>query len=66
LHLLVPGHTTVQAAHDLSHEVEEAVRKEMPELVITTHVEPIEDKTAWETDELVRLGEPAGPTGGGN
>jgi cation diffusion facilitator family transporter len=63
LHLLVPGHTTVQAAHDLTHEVEEAVRKEMPELMITIHTEPIEDRTSWETDELLRLGEPAGPEG---
>jgi cation diffusion facilitator family transporter len=63
LHLLVPGHTTVQAAHDLIHEVEEAVRKEMPELVITIHTEPIEDRTSWETDELMRLGEAAGPEG---
>jgi cation diffusion facilitator family transporter len=61
LHLLVPGHTTVQAAHDLAHEVEQAVRKEMPELVLTIHTEPIEDHTAWETDELIRLGEAAGP-----
>jgi cation diffusion facilitator family transporter len=63
LHLLVPGHTTVQAAHDLTHEVEEAVRKEMPELMITIHTEPIEDRTSWETDELLRLGEAAGPEG---
>jgi cation diffusion facilitator family transporter len=63
LHLLVPGHTTVQSAHDLTHEVEEAVRKEMPELVITIHTEPIEDRTSWETDELMRLGEAAGPEG---
>ena len=63
LHLLVPGHTTVQAAHDLTHEVEEAVRKEMPELVITIHTEPIEVRTSWEADELMRLGEAAGPEG---
>jgi cation diffusion facilitator family transporter len=61
LHLLVPGHTTVQAAHELTHDVEQAVRKAMPELVITIHTEPIEDRTSWETDELLRLGEPAGP-----
>jgi hypothetical protein len=42
------------------------VRKEMPELVITIHTEPIEDKSAWETDELVRLGEPSGPAAKGD
>jgi cation diffusion facilitator family transporter len=63
LHLLVPGHTSVRDAHLLAHEVEAAVRKEMPELVITTHTEPIEDRTSWETDELLRLGEPAEPGG---
>jgi cation diffusion facilitator family transporter len=63
LHLLVPGDTSVRDAHVLAHKVEAAVRKEMPELVITTHTEPIEDRTSWETDELLRLGEPAGPEG---
>ena len=61
LHLLVPGDTTVQAAHDLAHEIEKVVRKQMPELVVTIHTEPIEDRSSWETDELIRLGEPAGP-----
>jgi hypothetical protein len=31
--------------------------------MITIHTEPIEDRTSWETDELLRLGEPAGPEG---
>jgi cation diffusion facilitator family transporter len=61
LHLLVPGRTTVQAAHDLAHRVEAAVKKELPELSVTIHTEPIEDRSAWETDELIRLGEQAGP-----
>lgn len=62
LHLLLPGHTTVQTAHDLAHEIEEAVRQQIPELYLTIHTEPIEDRSSWETDELVRLGEAGEPT----
>ncbi len=61
LHLLVPGRMTVHAAHELIHEVEDKVKKDMPELVITIHMEPIEDRASWEAAELIRLGEPAGP-----
>ncbi|HEY2784419.1 MAG TPA: cation diffusion facilitator family transporter [Fimbriiglobus sp.] len=64
LHLLVPGQMSVHTAHELTHTVESQVKSEMPELVITIHLEPIEDRASWEAAELIRLGEPAGPEEG--
>lgn len=47
-HLLVPGHTTVQEAHDLSNRIEAALNQLLPDLCITIHVEPIEDRSSHE------------------
>ena len=42
-HLVVDGAMTVTAAHDICDEIERAIRKEVPDVHITIHVEP-EDK----------------------
>ena len=39
-HLVVPGAMTVAASHAICDRIEEALRQEMQELVITIHVEP--------------------------
>jgi cation diffusion facilitator family transporter len=54
-HLLVPGSFTVRRAHELTARIEEALRAAFPGIEITVHVEPIEDRAAWEDSELVPL-----------
>jgi cation diffusion facilitator family transporter len=47
-HLLVPGHWTVQAGHDLCEELEHKVAATLTRTHVLTHLEPIEDPKAWE------------------
>ncbi len=54
-HLLVPGDYTVQRAHTLTGEIEEALRQALPGLEITVHIEPIEERAAWEDSALLPL-----------
>jgi cation diffusion facilitator family transporter len=54
-HLLVPGRLTVQQAHTLTGEIEEAVRGVLSELEVSVHIEPIEDSTAWRDSALLPL-----------
>jgi cation diffusion facilitator family transporter len=48
MHVLVPGAWTVHAGHDLLEAVEEEIRHVLPDTIISTHLEPIEDPRAWE------------------
>lgn len=48
LHLLLPGQSSVQQAHDLCCQIEEAILAKIPQAQITIHIEPLEDKRAWE------------------
>jgi cation diffusion facilitator family transporter len=52
-HLLVPGQLSVQQAHTLTGEIEQAVRGALPRLEVTVHIEPIEDSTAWGDSALL-------------
>jgi cation diffusion facilitator family transporter len=54
-HLLVPGAFSVRRAHELTAQIEEAIRNALPGIEVTVHVEPIEDRAAWEDSELVPL-----------
>lgn len=56
-HLLVPGRLTVQQAHTLTGRIEESVRGVLPEMEVTVHIEPIEDKSSWRDSALVPLEE---------
>ncbi len=47
-HVLVPGHWTVQAGHDLCEELEHRVAATLTRTHVMTHLEPIEDPRAWE------------------
>lgn len=47
LHVLVPGIWTVQQGHDLCEELELAISRSLPETNVLTHLEPLEDPTAW-------------------
>lgn len=47
-HVLVPGHWTVQAGHDLCDQLERKVAATLTRTHVLTHLEPIEDPRAWE------------------
>lgn len=51
-HLLVPGAMSVQASHDLVNRIEAALVEALPELSVTVHIEPIEDRTSHEDIEV--------------
>ncbi len=52
-HLLVPGVTSVQKAHAFASGIEESIRAVAPGLEVTVHIEPIEDRAAWEDSQLL-------------
>jgi divalent metal cation (Fe/Co/Zn/Cd) transporter len=54
-HLLVPGVFTVRRAHEITKQIEDAIGATLPGIEVTVHVEPIEDRAAWEDSELVPL-----------
>jgi cation diffusion facilitator family transporter len=56
-HLLVPGRLTVQQAHTLTGQIEESVRGALPEVEVTVHIEPIEDRSSWRDSALLPLEE---------
>ncbi len=47
-HVLVPGHWTVQAGHDLCDQLEHKVAATLTRTHVLTHLEPIEDPKAWD------------------
>ncbi|HYC31784.1 MAG TPA: cation diffusion facilitator family transporter, partial [Gemmatimonadales bacterium] len=53
-HILVPGDWTVQRGHDLLERIEERIRDAVPNSVVDTHLEPIEDPVSWEDTTLER------------
>lgn len=54
LHVLVPGHWTVQQGHDWAERIEVDIRIALPHAHITTHLEPIEDPVSMIDQELDR------------
>jgi cation diffusion facilitator family transporter len=54
-HLLVPGNYTVDHAHQLGDQIEDALRATLPGLEVTVHIEPIENPGSWHDSELVPL-----------
>ena len=54
LHILVPGVWTVQRGHDLCEAIELAIITALPLSHVITHLEPLEDPTAWDDGELDR------------
>ncbi|NMO02505.1 cation transporter [Gordonia sp. TBRC 11910] len=49
LHMLVPGDWSVRAGHDLVEQVEESMRDAVEDLIITIHLEPVEDPRSYES-----------------
>jgi cation diffusion facilitator family transporter len=54
-HLLVPGATSVKAAHDVVNRIEASIAEALPGSEITIHIEPIEEPAAWNDSELLRI-----------
>jgi cation diffusion facilitator family transporter len=54
LHVLVPGHWTVQAGHDWAERIEADLRDVIPHCHVTTHLEPAEDPRSLEDQGLDR------------
>jgi cation diffusion facilitator family transporter len=46
-HVLVPGTWTVHRGHQLLEQIEADLRTAIPNIVVTTHLEPIEDPTSY-------------------
>jgi cation diffusion facilitator family transporter len=60
-HLLVDGNLSVRDAHALAHQVEDRLQAKMADIEVTIHIEPIDERSSWESAELQQLGEPSSP-----
>jgi cation diffusion facilitator family transporter len=56
-HLLVPGRESVQEAHRRIERIESAVAGAVAGVETTVHVEPVEERSAWEDSPLLPLEE---------
>ena len=56
-HLLVPGSLTVSEAHDVANRIEDAVRRAVPGLEVTVHIEPIEEESAYRDSAILSVEE---------
>ena len=54
VHVLVPGAWTVQRGHDLLEQLEAELRGAVPQLVVFTHLEPLEDPSSFADTVLDR------------
>ncbi len=54
VHVLVPGAWTVQQGHDWSERIEADLRRVLPGVHVTTHIEPKEDPVSQVDQELDR------------
>lgn len=61
-HLLVPGIFTVRRAHEITEQVEQAIRAVFPDMEVTVHIEPVEDQTAYQDSPLVPIEQAARET----
>ncbi len=44
VHVLVPGQMTVHDAHHVAEDIEADIRKALPDAVVITHLEPVDDE----------------------
>jgi cation diffusion facilitator family transporter len=54
-HLLVPGRSSVHDAHALASRIEAAIQAALPGIEVAIHIEPIEERQAWEDSALLPL-----------
>jgi cation diffusion facilitator family transporter len=60
LHVLVPGDWTVKRGHELLDRIEADIRRAVPNTVVFTHLEPLNDPASW-ADERLERPEPTVP-----
>lgn len=53
-HVLVPGGWTVQQGHDLLEDIERRIATRVPAVTLDTHLEPIEDPSSYQDQQLDR------------
>lgn len=53
-HVLVPGTWTVQQGHDVLEEIERRIATRVPAVTVDTHLEPIEDPSSYQDQQLDR------------
>lgn len=58
VHVLVPGHWTVQEGHDLVERLEQDLRDRFEQATVFTHLEPLEDPASFEDTTLDRFEDP--------
>jgi len=54
LHVLVPGGWTVQRGHELLESIEDDIREALPNAIVFTHIEPLDDPSSLEDIPLER------------
>jgi divalent metal cation (Fe/Co/Zn/Cd) transporter len=45
----------VRRAHEITERIEQAIRAALPDMEVTVHVEPFEERAAWEDSALLPL-----------
>ncbi|MBI5868373.1 MAG: cation transporter [candidate division Zixibacteria bacterium] len=55
LHVLVPGHWSVQRGHELCEDIEHRIVAILPDTTVFTHLEPVEDPASHADRGLPRL-----------
>jgi cation diffusion facilitator family transporter len=53
-HVLVPGNWTVQKGHELLERIEADIRFIIPKVIVSTHLESLDDPASWEDIDLDR------------
>lgn len=59
-HVLVPGEWSVQRGHHLLEDIEAEIRDALPNVTVTTHMEPLGDPASWRDQRLDRQESPVG------
>jgi cation diffusion facilitator family transporter len=54
VHVLVPGHWTVQRGHELLERIEGDIRRSLPGASVLTHLEPLDDPASFADEHLER------------
>ena len=54
MHVLVPGEWSVRRGHELSEKIEADVRRALPTTTVFVHIEPVEDASSWQDQDLDR------------
>lgn len=52
MHVLVPGEWTVQRGHELLDKIEADIRQVLPDAVVFTHLESLDDPASWDDEHL--------------